>query len=419
MSQNSIVKTNQFEIQSLVILSPNQNIEIDIRSIFEELNIHDSVLLNTISGDIIITDSIGTLKGFEFDGFQYLYVEMSKTEDKRFSYKKLFHIYKQSLKYTIKPGAVSYRLNFISDEYTVSEQTKVAQHYQFPYSKTAQLILKDYLKIQKEKFGQFSDSKGIRSVIIPTMTPLDAITWCSKRALDVNDKPTFLFFENSDGFNFMSLNDIFKQTPLHDINISPKNIVDNMNIELFGTRNYEVIDQYDFIQNVTSGVFAKTGRFYDILNRTFREIKSDYFKDQIGLTSLNPQKNAPPAKVNVHNLRPEQAYQSKYVSYYYNSNPKGNEESPEKWLLQRESIFQNLFAKRIRIEMSGLFTYTSGKLLKVFVPNFSVSTKQDEGLNQFLTGNYMIIATQHKLRAEGQEHTTIMDLVSDSTINIK
>ena len=64
---------------------------------------------------IIITDSIGILKGFEFDGFQYLYVEMSKTEDKRFSYKKLFHIYKQSLKYTIKPGAVSYRLNFISD----------------------------------------------------------------------------------------------------------------------------------------------------------------------------------------------------------------------------------------------------------------------------------------------------------------
>ena len=419
MSQNSIVKTNQFEIQSLVILSPNQKIEIDIRAIFEELNIHDSVLLNTISGDIIITDSIGILKGFEFDGFQYLYVEMSKTEDKRFSYKKLFHIYKQSLKYTIKPGAVSYRLNFISDEYTTSEQTKVAQHYQFTYSKTAQLILKDYLKIQKEKFGQFSDSKGIRSVIIPTMTPLDAITWCSKRALDVNDKPTFLFFENSDGFNFMSLNDIFKQTPLHDINISPKNIVDNMNIELFGTRNYEVIDQYDFIQNVTSGVFAKTGRFYDILNRIFREIKSDYFKDQIGLTSLNPQKNAPPAKVNVHNLRPEQAYQSKIVSYYYNSNSKGNEESPEKWLLQREAIFQNLFAKRIRIEMSGLFTYTSGKLLKVFVPNFSVSTKQDEGLNQFLTGNYMIIATQHKLRAEGQEHTTIMDLVSDSTINIK
>ena len=43
MSQNSIVKTNQFEIQSLVILSPNQNIEIDIRSIFEELNIFDKV----------------------------------------------------------------------------------------------------------------------------------------------------------------------------------------------------------------------------------------------------------------------------------------------------------------------------------------------------------------------------------------
>ena len=417
MSQNSIVKTNQFEIQSLVILSPNQNIEIDIRSIFEELNIHDSVLLNTISGDIIITDSIGTLKGFEFDGFQYLYVEMSKTEDKRFSYKKLFHIYKQSLKYTIKPGAISYRLNFISDEYTVSEQTKVAQHYEFPYSKIAQLILKDYLKIQKEKFGQFSNSQGIRSVIIPTMTPLDAITWCSKRALDINDKPTFLFFENYDGFNFMSLNDIFKQTPLVNINMSPKNVVDDMNIEFFGVRSYEVIDQHDIIQNIKSGMFAKTGRFYDILNRTFKEIRSDYFKDQIGATSLNNDKknqSSIPTKINRHGKTLTQANQSKIESYYYNSEPKGNEETPEKWLLQRESMVQNLFARRLRIETSGVFPYTSGKLMRVLVPKFSVDTKEDDGSNEFLTGNYLIMSTRHTLSAARREHTTTMDLVSDN-----
>ena len=35
-------------------------------------------------------------------GSEIFSLEMSKTEDKRFSYKKLFHIYKQSLKYTIK-----------------------------------------------------------------------------------------------------------------------------------------------------------------------------------------------------------------------------------------------------------------------------------------------------------------------------
>ena len=37
---------------------------------------------------------------------------------------------------------------------------------------------------------------GIRKAILPKMKPLDAITWCAKRALDENYRPNFLFFEN-------------------------------------------------------------------------------------------------------------------------------------------------------------------------------------------------------------------------------
>jgi hypothetical protein len=249
------------------------------------------------------------------------------------------------------------------------------------------------------------------------MTPLNAITWCSKRALDVNGKPTFLFFENYDGFNFMSLNDIFKQTPLVNINMSPKNIVDDMNIEFLGVRSYEVIDQHDIIQNIKSGMYAKTGRFYDIKNRTLTVIKSDYNKDQVGAVSLNTDKlnqSSIPTKINRHGLALTQATDSKIQSYYYNSKPKGNEETPEKWLLQRESMIQNLFARRLRIETSGVFPYTSGKLMRVLVPKFSVDTNEDDGSNEFLTGNYLIMSTRHTLSAARREHTTTMDLVSDN-----
>lgn len=413
---DSIIQSSEFEIKSLVILSPNEKIEIDIRAIFEEMNIYDSILVNTISGNIVVVDSLGILRGFEFDGSQLLYVNMSKNGD-TFTYEKAFHIYKQTLKDVVKPGAISYKLDFISDEYTVSEQTRVAQHYEFPYSKIAQLILKDYLKVPAKKLGIFTESQGIRSVIIPTMTPLNAITWCSKRALDVNGKPTFLFFENYDGFNFMSLNDIFKQTPLVNINMSPKNIVDDMNIEFLGVRSYEVIDQHDIIQNIKSGMYAKTGRFYDIKNRTLTVIKSDYNKDQVGAVSLNTDKlnqSSIPTKINRHGLALTQATDSKIQSYYYNSKPKGNEETPEKWLLQRESMIQNLFARRLRIETSGVFPYTSGKLMRVLVPKFSVDTNEDDGSNEFLTGNYLIMSTRHTLSAARREHTTTMDLVSDN-----
>jgi hypothetical protein len=280
------------------------------------------------------------------------------------------------------------------------------------------LILKDYIKLAPSKSkGIINPSQGIRSVIIPTMKPLDALTWCSKRALDVNDKPTFLFYENFDGYNFASITDIFKQTPLANINFTPKNLTNNLNVEFFGVRDYEVLDQFDFIENTKSGVYAKTGRFYDINNRTYKEFKTNFNQDQSGVGSANANKNIPPSKNNIFNIRPEQAYSSKIESYFYNSKLTGKEETPDKWLLQREAIMQNLFARKIRVVMAGNFLYTSGKLMNVFVPKFSVSASNDSdsGLDKFLSGNYLIVSTKHTLRAESREHTTTMDLVTDST----
>jgi len=406
------MQESQFEIKKMVIFSPKNNISIDVSGIYEELNIHDSVLFNTISGNIFIVDAVGSLKGFDFDGSESLILELTKEGD-LYPFKGTFKIHSQSDKKMVSLASTSYRLNFISNEYIDSIKTKVIQHYSDTYSNIVKLILKDFLNVPTEKLkGTIESSRGIRSVIIPTLAPLEAITWCSKRALDTNDKPTFLFFENFDGYNFTSISNIFKQTPLANINFSPKNVIDNFGSDFLGVRDYEVIDQYDFVQSVKAGQYAKTYRGYDIARRTFVELKSDSFNDQIGITPANPNKNRTPIGMNL-----DKAFLSQVVSYFYNSKPKGNEERPEKWLLQRESILRNLFAKKIRIEMSGNYTYTSGKLLNVFMPKFSVVVDNDKenGLDSNLYGKYLIVATRHMMTAQGRAHTTILDLVTDST----
>jgi hypothetical protein len=406
------MQLSQFDIKKMVIVSQKNNISIDVSGIYEELNIYDSVLLNTVSGNIFITDAIGSLKGFDFDGSEYLQLELSK-ENNLFPYSGTFKIYSQGNKKMVSLASTQYRLNFISMEYIESVKTKVVQHYSDTYSNITKLILKDFLNVPTNKLkGVIEDSQGVRSVTIPTLEPLDAITWCSKRALDTNDKPTFLFFENSDGYNFTSISNIFKQTPLANINFSPKNAIDSFGSDFSGVNDYEVMDQYDFIESVKSGVYAKTYRGYDIARRTYTEFKSDSFKDQVGITAANKEKNKTPYGMNL-----DTAYLSQIVSYFYNSKPVGNEERPEKWLLQRESILRNLFSKKIRIEMPGNYTFTSGKLLNVFMPKFSVVTDNDKenGLEKNLYGKYLIIATRHMMTAQGRTHKTIMDLVTDST----
>ena len=406
------MQLSQFEVKSMVITSPKTGVSVDINLMYEELNIYDSVLFNTISGNVFIVDAVGSLKGFDFDGSEYLSLELSK-EDELFPFKGLFKIYSQGDRKMFSLGSTRYRLNFISIEYIESIRTKVIQYYSDTYSNISKRILKDYLNVPAKKFnGIIESSQGIRNVIIPTLEPLEAITWCSKRALDSNDKPTFLFFENTDGYNFMSISNIFKQTPLANINFSPKNVIDNFGSNFLGVRDYEIIDQYDFIESVKSGVYAKTYRGYDIARRTFVEFKSDSFKDQVGITAANPNKNKTPFGMDL-----DRAYLSQIVSYFYNSKPKNNQERPEKWLLQRESILRNLFAKKVRIEMAGNYTFTSGKLLNVFMPKFSVITDNDgeSGLEKNMYGKYLIVSTRHKMTAQGRTHTTMMDLVTDST----
>jgi len=406
------MQLSQFEVKSMVITSPKTGVSVDINIMYEELNIYDSVLFNTISGNVFIVDAVGSLKGFDFDGSEYLSLELSK-EGELFPFKGIFKIYSQGDRKMFSLGSTKYRLNFISIEYIESIRTKVIQYYSDTYSNISKRILKDYLNVPAKKFnGIIEPSQGIRDVIIPTLEPLEAITWCSKRALDSNDKPTFLFFENTDGYNFMSISNIFKQTPLANINFSPKNVIDDFNKNFLGVRDYEIIDQYDFIESVKSGVYAKTYRGYDIARRTFVEFKSDSFKDQIGITAANPNKNKTPFGMDL-----DRAYLSQIVSYFYNSKPKNNQERPEKWLLQRESILRNLFAKKVRIEMAGNYTFTSGKLLNVFMPKFSVITDNDgeSGLEKNMYGKYLIVSTRHKMTAQGRTHTTMMDLVTDST----
>ena len=133
------MQLSQFEVQSMAIISPNKNISVDVSAIYEELNIYDSVLFNTISGNIFIADAIGSLKGFDFDGSEYLSIQLSK-EGELFPYSGTFKIYSQGDKKMLSLGSTRYRLNFISSEYVESIKTKVVQYYSDTYSNISKKV---------------------------------------------------------------------------------------------------------------------------------------------------------------------------------------------------------------------------------------------------------------------------------------
>jgi hypothetical protein len=350
-------------------------------------------------------------------------MDISK-KDKQLRRKKAFHIFKMTDRKSKSTNSESYVLHFISDEFVYSEQKNINRSFKGKaYSEIVAEILTKDLKVQDNRLtGLFHKSSRMKEVVIPSMNPLEAINWCSKRAVNSDFLSDFFFYENAIGYNFASLTELKKKDPIFDVNFTIKNIEGSKSLEMFGVRDFEIIVQYDYIENIKSGVFAGTFIGYDPITRTVVEQKISY-DDIIGNNTFN--KNSKVVKTTNRDGKTNlQEYDSRRVvfpaalgrdsnGYIRANNPSSLSlnETPEFFILQRRALLQNLFAKRLKIILPGNFSLTCGVNLNIKKPKNS-TYEEDNNIDKSIYGKYLIVATRHMIRAN--QHETVLELVSDS-----
>jgi hypothetical protein len=419
----SFNQSTQYLINELSIVSKKG--KLDIRALFSELNIFDGLLQPCMSGSIMIEDAIGLSSELLYDGSEYLIVDISKNEG-AINIKKTFHIYKQSGRKILTQSSETYVLHFASDEFIYSEQQRINKSYKDTYSNVVKSILLNELKVPNNKLsGRFEKTLGLRTVNMPVLKPLEAIQWCARRALGTGDMPDFLFFENVDGFNFVSLSSLLNEKSVFDINFSTKNIDENGKDEILGARSFEVISQYDYIQNTKAGVYAGTFVGFDLLTRQYitKKITFDDVYNKLSHANQNPKRSE---YTNRDNKRNTEMINSRKVLYPFMSGRSNTElvrefdsdsitalETPEKWLFQREAILQNLMAQRVKVVMPGNFAITSGYNMNLLVPSRKAAVVGDDGEDFTLYGKYLVVAVRHIIKFD--KHETVIELVTDST----
>ena len=209
MSNFNLTQSTQSTIRRLEIISGG--VTLDVSSIFQELNIFDTILFPVVSGNIVILDANNLSSKINFiDAF--LNVEISKGEETSgvTTIKRSFRIYNQSDRVMKNQSSEIYILHFVSQELIESltytkENMKTSQYFEGSYSKAAEIILKNYLQISDENIAFIQETKGIHQFIIPNLSPLDAMDWLTKRSISYDNMPNFVFFENTIGFTFASL----------------------------------------------------------------------------------------------------------------------------------------------------------------------------------------------------------------------
>ena len=465
-SKGNLALSGQYLIKSLVIYSAgatpgenyidvqtnnNKQFAIDVRGLFQEINIYENLFFPCITGNILLQDAIGLLRKARFDGTEYVFINMAKysqedTTKAELEIKGTFLIHKVTDRTNLGFNSESYVLHFISPEFLLSEQQKIRKSYTGKYSDMIKKILKDYLVVEQKtdsngiKKNEVKETVGQDKIVIPNLTPFKAIDFLTSRSLNTKGVPDFLFWQNHlTGYNFKSLSDIFSQESGFEINFGSKNLsfggqqfgnADYYKTVLLGMNNFKVISNFDLMNNIKNGYYASKFYGFDPLTKKFKytEIKHDQYYAN---NPLVKKANKFPFNTKIYNnkkMTADMMFDSKITIYPFEEVRQNSqyikEKDPEQlqyldrtnnYILQRKMIFYNLMQRVVRVTMPGNFRFITGDCVDLNVPHFyNERGEESEVGDPSLSGKYVITAVRHIIKSD--RHETILEVATDSSL---
>jgi hypothetical protein len=428
-------QSTKFVIKELYVIAPDGS-RYDLSSVYQELNLFDNLFVPCVSGNIQVTDAVdfgGKLQLFKGNRKLKIVIDKSTEYVPGLRYEKQFIIYKHTNLKNLNMSSKTYTLHFVSEEFLLSMQKKVSQNYVGRYSDIAATILIDELKVPESAprnglggLGTIYPSNGPQNIIIPALTPFDAINWVSKRTVSSysNDggDPDYVFFETAqEGYSFAPLRYFMDRESSFSINFNPKNLSDNLSQEFTGARDMKVLSNFSLLDTVKDGVYA--GKFvgFDTLTKTFKitSVKTVFEKG-------NKQNNLADG-LNKEGSKYSDMDDSRVVVYPFasprltdsyiqeNSAEEVNfADNTQDYIFQRKAIFSNLMQRRLQLMMPGNFALFSGSTVEVTVPKYAI----DDGRgtkDTSLSGKYIITGTRHVIRAD--KHETLIEVATDNIEN--
>jgi hypothetical protein len=420
---------NDYSLKTLTILTAVTTF--DVKSILVELSINEDIYNNTMSGYLMVVDASGFIESLQMNGNEFIRITLNKiANDSTNAIDRIFRIFKVAKRNPENDGNTeTYSLYFCSEELLLSEQYKVNKSYKGKDITSNILdILNTYLKIPKNKVGVIENTYGVYDFIIPNLKPFDAINWMSNYARPAPGAigSDMLFYENKFGFNFRSLQNLFKGVVYNNYSYNPKNYnLTNSYLgkdeRLFNVMSYEIMDSFDTLGAINQGVFANRLLSVDPLLRRFKVTDFDYGSYSSAAKKLNnfPVTNNYKNRFgDALNQTPQALY--KFVLSNYNQSDseyvKANDSvqhdiMAETYIPNRTAQIPLLSYTRVKISVPGDTALTVGRIV-----NFSLLSKNPNNRepDDFYSGNYLITAVRHMVTLN--EYKTVLELAKESTV---
>ncbi len=386
------------DIQSILMSNVDHSTEIDIMGQVSAIDVYESIFSPTLYAEFFLIDGIDLLNTFPIVGEEQIELTFKSSTNEPKTY--TFHVVQPSdIQDIASEKAKQYKLRCFSEEHLINQTNRFTKKYNTTGDNIVQDIIRNMLKTDKDIVVE--KTKGIESLIVPKLHPLEAIDMIKQRAVSAeNVSSSYVFFENAMGFYFITIEKLmfdganqseivkfsYNQAALLDLN---KSIYRNV-LGLSRSVNTNTV------QKLNSG--KKYGvKTFDVLTGKIASYEYNNDADQSKFkfaSATNPNNTS----------KFEEKYQSKGQSQVYFVPKDGSK--PDNFIEQKvlfnTAYQQKLMSDSTVITVWGDSNLLAGQVVECELPTGSpaITTSANES-DRLYAGNYLIHSLRHSMQLGG------------------
>jgi hypothetical protein len=389
----------------------------DIRPQILNIHVYEDLFSPFISGIVIIKESLDLINLFPLVGEEILNLEIS-TPSLPKSFRGEFHIYKLSEREVLGDKNVVYTLHFISKEAVIDLNKKISRGFGGKISDIATTIIREpNIGLETIKNILVEPTSNSTKYVSNFWSPVKNINYLCDNAVNTNGSPSFLFFENREGFNFISLETLYTPDVLQTF-VNDKysrdtragvGSIKNIDEDFKRILEIRVPVAFDYMDRVRNGMNASNMILYDFTKKQYSVKSFDMLRNYDEQRHLNQF-----PLISNNNIRRGDSLLINATKYFGNFNGFGDVTNTN-ILQKRISLLKQAEAVKIEIVVPGRVDYTVGKKVTLNLPRLEPTTKLDNDIqDKIFSGTYLIAAINHYIDKE--KHECHMELIKDSFI---
>lgn len=387
----------------------------DITQEVISIEIYEDIFAPFITGKLILQDAQEITNLLPLVGEEIVRLQIStpslKEED---CYKGEYYVYKMDDRMKVGERQLAYVLHFISKEAIIDLNKKISKAYSGKVSDIVRRIITEADALETTKTHNIEETTSITKYISNYWSPVKNIRYLTENAINAEGSPTYLFFENKHGLNFISLESMYSKTPLFQ-----KFIYDNYSADMGKTggsekniaADYQRIlelhtpETFNYMERIKSGVYGAELITYDLLTKQYTQLNYQPKWDETKHLNDHPLWSnnvvSRPRAMLIHDHR------------YYNNFDGFDDVTNSTWIQKRTSLLAQAEAFKLEINVFGRTDYTAGQKIYLEVPRNAQLKKDDPDYEDKVhSGYYLVSAVCHRITRESHECT--MEIIKDS-----